>query len=201
MSETALFRHIVRGTSYYVTVAKRYIPEGWSRVTVTVVIPDSWKTGRPLYGHLSKELGATIHGSYKIVIDKALLRQLNALDYRKPVWIRATEFTQNPPPPPQKPYIQKPVSIDYDGSSYFFTLSPSTVDLLREIAPGRNLKISVHLGNKVITYVKRPSKIRSSKTSEQIYKVLLPASLFGNLLTPKTVALVRVETTDEEETF
>lgn len=201
MNEIAVFRHINRGTpSHYITVAKKYIPETWRRVTITIAIPDGWKTGKLLYGHLAKELGkATIHNSYKIVINKTLLEQLSALEYRKPVWVRVIEYTPNPPPPPPTPYIQKPITVHCDGSSYFFTMSARTVDYLRELSPGRNLKVTVYLGNNPITYVKKPTRI-DSETAEQMYKILLPASIFNELVKSGMTVHVRVETTNEPET-
>lgn len=195
----AVFRHVIRGApSHYVTVAKRYVPSVWRRVTVTVVVPESWKTGRPLYGHLVKELGATIHNSYKIVINMGLMEQLGLLGRRGPVWVRIMEYTPEPPPPPARPYIQRPATVLYDGASYFLTMSTRAVDLLREVSPGRNLRVTVYVGERPATYVKRPITARSG--SERMCKILLPAGLFGDTLRGGEVVVVRIETTDEPET-
>lgn len=200
--EIAVFRHINRGDpTHYVTIAEKYIPPHWTHLTITVVHPETWKKGKPLYGHLAKKLGAKIYRSYKIVINKPLLEQLGLLGYTKPVWIRITEYNPNPPPPPPKPYIQKPTTIHCDGSSYFIVVSANTVNLLREITPGRNLRVTVYLDRKPVTYVKRPAILKTKKTKSQMYKVLLPTSIFGDTLKSGMLVPVRIETTDEPETI
>lgn len=197
MHEVALFRTITTGTSRYVTVAERYLPPGWRDVTITVVNPETWTTGRPLYGHLHKHLGARINNSYKIVINKHLLEQLSLADYKGKVWLRITEQDPNPPPPPPKPYIAKMTTVYCDGSSYFITISESTLNTLKAISPGKRLKITVHAprAQDPITYIKRPVPI----TGVNIYKVVLPSTLFEGLVRKGETVHVKLETTDELE--
>lgn len=194
----ATFRHITGGhPTHYTTIAKKYIPETIKQVTITIVIPETWKTGKPLHGHLAKTIGkSTIHNSYKIIINKPLVEKLQ-LQTGKLVWIRITPFTPNPPPPPPTPYIYKPVRVHCDGSSYFFTISAKTIDTLREITPGRNLRVTTNIGNKTITYIKRPIKL--SDNNEQLYKILLPSSIFEGLIHRGMQIPVKIETTDEDE--
>lgn len=191
----ALFRHIQGGKpSYYITIAEKMMPQT-DKITITLVNPETWKKGRPQYDHIVKKRGKSrIHGSAKLVLNREIVEGLG-LGKGSLVWVQISEYTDSPAPPPEKPYIARPVRIHTDKSSLFFAIAMSQIQYLREITPGDNLHVYVDVNGKVIDYIKHPIVIKN----EKLYKILLPMNLFSGLVHAHEVVNVKLTTTSKPE--
>lgn len=189
--ELAIFRRLQGGRpSFFITIARKLLPENLDSFTLTIVDLDSWRRGKPLFEHVVKRRGrSVIHGSLKVIINKEVVEALG-LEKSKVVWVRVLPYDNNNlPEVPRVPYIAKPVKIHTDRSSLFFVISSSQIEYLRMISPGEKLHVYVHKSGKLIDYIRRPTYMRNN-----ICKIILPSSLFQGLIRAHEIIHVRIET-------
>ncbi|MEM4430030.1 MAG: hypothetical protein QXM08_02590 [Thermofilaceae archaeon] len=183
--EVCLFRTVsYTGLKYVVSVSRKYIPLEWRAVTVTLVKPESWRTGSFVYGHLRKVLDGGAGGSYVMVVNKPLVEYLGLGERGGLVWLRIVEYTDNPPPPPPKPYVRRRFSVSFNGSTYFFTLSQGVYRALREYSPpgsGENLLVQVWSRGRTLSFVGKPVQVKTAAGNYTYYKVKLPTSTMPDL--------------------
>lgn len=194
----ALFRHIQSGKpSYYITIAEKLLPvhSANEKLTITIVNPETWNTSDIKYAHIVKKKGRSkIHGSVKFIINREIVESLG-LRKGDLVWVKVEPYDENPQPPPRKPYIRRPTRVHSDKSSLFFVMSTSQIDHLRRISGGQNLHVYVNLDGKTIDYIKSPILIKG----ENLYKILLPMTLFSGLIHVHDTIDVKIESTGKPE--